>query len=333
MVDCNPNYANFKGVSDFGETGLLTELENNIKHYLEWSFLDIGAWTNVAIDTSNATQDGYTGQVDTLRWVSDPSYTDGQVWQSARKDWVYESGVNFDPGSGPVNPNATPQVYTSSNSVWSGPVADSAYSINYPLGRVIFDTPHDTDESVKASYSYRNVQVYIADNAEWWRELQLRSWRSDDLHFTQDDRTGDWAVGAHERIQLPAIVIEAVPRGRSRGYELGNTSLWIEQDVVLHILADDRPTRNKIVSLLQVQADHTIWLFDSDIVAASGAFPLDYSGDRVNGNVYPDIVVNTDYRWKKCTFRNVVVSDVEAMHPRLYEGTVRITCEFVFGNA
>ena len=139
-------------------------------------------------------------------------------------------------------------------------------------------------------------------------------------------------MGGQTRVQLPAVVVEAVPRGRSHGYEMGNTSLWIEQDVIFHILTDDRTMRNKLISILQVQNDHVIWLFDSDVVSASGAFPLDYRGERVNGDTYSDIVANSTYRWKKCRFLNTEVSEVDAWHPRLYEGTVRTTCELVYGS-
>ncbi|KKK61261.1 hypothetical protein LCGC14_3016110, partial [marine sediment metagenome] len=37
--------------------------------------------------------------------------------------------------------------------------------------------------------------------------------------------------------------------------------------------------------------------------------------------------------WKKCTFKNSVVSEVDSWHPRLYEGTVRTTCEIIVGSA
>ncbi len=330
MSSSAPNYAKFKLVSNLGETHLLTEIENNLKYYLDWALLSIGGWTNIIIYTPDVT-DGYGGSPETLRWVSDPSYTDGQVWQGFRKDWVWESGVNFidddDITRNPID------IQDSGVRV-SGSFTDiPGYHINYPLGRVVFDKPVATSSAVDLLYSYRTVQVLVADDAPWWRELQLRSLRSDDIHFTQSDRTGDWSIGAHERIQLPAIIIEAVPRGRSHGYELGNTALWVEQDIIFHILSDDRNMRNKLVSILEVQNDHVIWLFDSDVIAASGAFPLDFRGERIGTNVYTDFVDSDLYRWKKCTFKNSVVSEVDSWHPRLYEGTVRTTCEIIVGSA
>ena len=319
------SYAKFKGITNYGETQILTELENNLKHFIDWGMLSIGGWSDVSIDTS--VPDGYGGAPATLRYVEDPSYTDGQVWQGFRQDWIYESGVDFTVAGTGYNPT---NIQASGVQV-GGIYQTTGYHINYPLGRVVFDSAISTGSTVKVNYSYRNVQVVVADNAPWWRELQLRSFRSDDIQFTQDDRSGDWSIPGFSRIQLPAIIIEAVPRGSSRPYEMGNGSLWIEQDIIFHILADDRISRNKLVSILQVQNDKGIWLFDSDVVAASGAFPLDYRGERVNGNVYPDLVDTTQYRYKKCRFIRTEVSEVDTWHPQLYEGTVRTTCEFVFG--
>ena len=318
-----PEYNTFQGISKFSDTQLLTEVENNLKYFLDWAFLGIGAWTDVKIPAT----DIYGGNQHILRWVDDDAYTDGQVWQAFKKDWVWESGVNYQDTYNPLN------VETSGVVVNDVPVT-SGYFIDYPNGRVVFDSAISTGSTVKLEYSYRNVQVYVADNAEWWRELQFTAFRADKQHFTQDERSGDWSIGGHNRIQLPAIVVEAVPRGRSSGHELGNSALDIEQDILFHVLADDRLMRNKVLSILMVQNDKNIWLFDSDEIAVSGAFPLDYRGERVNGNLYTNLTAAdpSGYRWKTCMLTNSIVSEVDAINPRLYEGTVRTTCNFIFGK-
>ncbi len=314
----------FKGVAHFGETQLLSELENNLKYWLDWAFLSIGAWTSI----TGTVSDGYSGNPHVLRYVNDDAYTDGQVWQGVRKEWVWESGLDYDDQDSAVARNPV----DITGVIIDGVGTDAGYHINYPLGRVVFDTAKSTSSDVQLKYSYRNVQVAVADNVSWWRELQLQSVRSDDIHFTQAERTGDWSIGASNRVQLPLIIVEAVPRGTSEPYEIGNSALIINQDVIFHVLTDDRNMRNKLVSILQVQNDKTIWLFDSNIIASGEVFPLDYRGTRVNNLLYPNLVSNTGYRWKKCMLKNVVTSEVVAVHPRLYEGTVRATLEIVFGS-
>ena len=81
----------FKGVSHIGEDLLLNDLELNMKVWLDYSFMHLGAWFDVSIPTSGA----YGGDFATLKFISDRSYTDGQVWEGVRKDWVWETGINY----------------------------------------------------------------------------------------------------------------------------------------------------------------------------------------------------------------------------------------------
>ena len=75
-------------------------------------------------------------------------------------------------------------------------------------------------DSVQLNYSYRNVQVYIADQAPWWDELQYNSMRVDDATFSEIG-SGNWGILSNHRVQMPAIVVEAVPRRTFKPYELG----------------------------------------------------------------------------------------------------------------
>ena len=79
-----PPYTKFQKVAEVGNSLLNSELESNLKWYIDWGMLGIGGWTDVTIPTSGA----WGGTFDRLRPVQDPAYTDGQVWESSRKDWV-----------------------------------------------------------------------------------------------------------------------------------------------------------------------------------------------------------------------------------------------------
>ena len=48
-----PYDPSFYSVNSFGEKSLLTHLENNMKSFLNWGFLNIGAYVNVNIPTEN----------------------------------------------------------------------------------------------------------------------------------------------------------------------------------------------------------------------------------------------------------------------------------------
>ena len=198
---------------------------------------------------------------------------------------------------------------------------------NYPLGRVVFDTAVSTTSSVKAEYSYRNVQVYIADQAPWWDEFQQNSLRVDDSTFNNMG-SGNWAVLANHRVQLPAIIVEAVPRRIFTPYELGSLSQFVYQDVLFHVIADTRWWRNNLVDIISFQKDTTMMMYDNNTVAQSGAYPLDYRGMLVDSTkTYPCLA--NDYPFKYMRFYNVIVTEMQTINSRLYQGTIRVTFELV----
>tara|TARA_Y100000310_G_C20658386_1_gene803260 strand:- start:1092 stop:2081 length:990 start_codon:yes stop_codon:yes gene_type:complete len=323
------DYTKLKGVNDVGDSLFMSTLENNLKVFFDWGLLGIGAWFDVQIPQSGV----YGGYYHKLRRVDDPSYDDGQVWETPRKDLVWETGVSYPSGLATVQPVRISGVYVDGTNASSfyGP-GDSTYShhINYPLGRVVFDTAIDTSSDIYMNYSYRWVQTYLADKAPWWQELQYGSFRVDGDHISQTG-SGDWSIGGNHRVQLPAVVIEAVPRRYSQGYELGNSSLRTYQDVLFHVIAESKWQRNQLVDILSVQQDKTIYLFDTNKVAEDRKYPLDYRGMLASGNplMYPNLVAASGYRWKECRFRNSVLSEVESPSPNLHEAVVRTTFEVV----
>ena len=316
---CEP-YTKFNKVSHIGNTLLSSEIENNMKWFLDWAFLGIGGWSYVTMPTSGA----FGGTFDTLRLVNDPSYSNGQVWEGARKDWVWETGSSYE-GYDPIQISG---VYV--NGVLKG-TGDATYGhhYNYPLGRVVFDNPISTTDTVKVEYSYRNVQVYVADEAPWWDELQYNSLRVDDTYYSSTG-SGSWGILANHRVQMPAIVLETVPRRRFKPYQLGDTSQFVQQDIVFHIVGENRWWRNQLVDILSYQIDSQLWLFKTDTLIGSGAYPLDYRGMKVSSPLNYDDVVNTpQYRYLLARMTNMSITEMESYDARLHEGTVRATLEVV----
>lgn len=322
------SYTQLKGISHIGETLLMNEIENNLKSFFDWSLLhSAGAWTDVTIPTSGING----GNFQTLRPVFDPNYSDGQVWETIRSDWVWETGVNYDETENPINISG---VYVGGTLYGTGH-ATYGHHYNYPLGRVVFDSPIATGSAVTMEYSFRNVQVSKADDSPLFREVQYGSMRPDDSHWTSKDDRGEWSRLGVQRSQLPQIVIESVPRRYQKPYEMGNGSLIVYQDVLLHVLAQNRWSRNNLIDIIALQDFKTIWMYNSDEIAASGAAPLDYRGMRVDGlNMYPDLVNDRGigYRWKTMRMTNINCSDSQSINPELHLGTVRMTIEVIYGE-
>ena len=256
--------------------------------------------------------------------MNDPSYTNGQVWEGARKDWVWETGSSY----ADYDPIQISGVYV--NDVLKGS-GDATYGhhYNYPLGRVVFDSAISTTDTVKVEYSYRNVQVYVADEAPWWDELQYNSLRVDDTYYSSTG-SGAWGILANHRVQMPAIVLEVVPRRRFKPYQLGDMSQFVQQDVLFHVVGENRWWRNQLVDILSYQIDSQLWLFKTDNLILSGAYPLDYRGMKVNSPLNYDDVVNTSqYRYLLAKITDMNITEMESYDPRLHEGTVRATFEVV----
>lgn len=321
------NYTTFKAISHYAEDTISVIIENNLVQWYNWALLKIGAWTDVTIPTSGA----YGGDFSKMRMVDDPQYTDGQVWETVRKDWIWETGVNYVNGTGTYNPISITGVQVNGTTYGTGD-ATYGHHYNYPLGRVIFDTALSSTAVVKISYSYRNVQVYKADDLPWWQNLQYNSFRPDDVHFTQT-ASGEFSIGGQHRIQLPALIIGATPRGYNTPYELGNSAMIVSQDVLFFALAEEKYNRDKLLDISRHQDDKTIWLFNTNKVAESGDYPLDYRGMLTGTKMYPNLVDesgNGGHRWKRLRFEDSVLTESAPINMSLHEGVVRTRCEVIF---
>jgi hypothetical protein len=313
MSICNIN-TTFKNVDSISDDFFLNILESNFKMYLDWAFLNIGGWFDINLNDNSIYGTNSHSQ---LMPVYDPAYTDGQVWQGIRKDWIWET-ITYKNNS-PLTIN---NVFVNNTTV-----NKSLFTINYPLGRLIFNSALNINSVVKLGYSYRFVQVYRSCDSSWFNIIQQSSFNTDNADIKQSDN-GEWLIGANNRIQLPAIVIEALPKSRSRPYEIGNNSLVMEQDVGFYVLAENKNDRNKLLDILRLQQDSVIYLFDTNKLAQDDQYPLDYNGSlKNNALMYPDIV--NQYKWRKCFIKNVNLFEIDSLTPNLYQGMARATVEII----
>jgi hypothetical protein len=314
MSSCTPN-TTFKNVSSIGGDFLLNTLENNLKTFLDWSFLNIGAW----FDVQRSNQNLYGGRYHfKLSPVDDPSYQNGQVWQTSRKDWVWENNISYESSS----PISISGVYI------NGTLATSGYIANYPMGQIVFDSPKKASTNVELNYSYRFIQTYRANDAPWFNLLQFSSFNTDNKDISQNDE-GEWSIGSYKRIQMPCVIIEAIPRSRSMPYELGSGGLIFEQDIILYVLAENKNDRNKILDIFRYQQDSVIYLYNTNEIAKNDHYPLDYNGNlKNNALMYPDLVET--YKWRKCWFKSVTLNELSTPHPNLHIGAARLTAEIIY---
>lgn len=301
-------YTSFRGVPSYGSSMLSEELESNLISFLDWSFLGINGFTTV----NSGLAPSYGGSPNRLRMVDDPNYTSGKVWQTYRKNLVYETGTE-----GTAQPINISGVYingvlrTRNNLV-------NPFHINYKDGQVIFSGALPTGTIVEMNYSFKNVWIDSNDSLVS-QEIQYNSTHPEDPHFSSSS-SGSWYPIAMSRVQLPAIGIEVIPARSFKPYQLGGGQ-WIENKVLFHVFTENDADCNRLIDIISYQSDLRFFLYNSNWIAQSGAFPLDASGDRVaNPLMYPALVEmsGVGFRWRQTQFNNMQVADKIKFNQNLY---------------
>ena len=331
------NYYGLKGFGSIHDDILNNNIQDSLIEYLDWALLEKGNYFNVTKgELSPNGQD-----MSRLRMSSNDAYVSGQVWEGFRSNWVWQSGLaNTD------QPKTLTKLGTTGYSSKSAPgisgvfvgnvfqptsgVGSYKHYVDYPKGRVVFDSAIDTTSEVRAEFSYKWIKVTRADN-EFFREIQYRSQRADgDFTFTG---SGDYTQLSQTRLQLPVLAVEMVGRS-SEPYALGGTSHIISTDVLFHVLAEESHTRDKIVDIVSAQQDKVLHMIDVDEVGKEEDFPLDYRGTTNQGaKRYPDLVNTSSdggYRdSRQMRLTNAVTQNPEEISPNLYHGTVRLKVEVI----
>lgn len=293
-------------------------IENNLKTYYDWALLKIGAWSEVGINTVSA-----YGDYSTLRVVDDPNYTDGQVWEAPRKDFVWESNINYVDTTGGVNEPSDVGI----PQVGGVPATTGTYYIDYPQGKVIFDTPISTSAEVKLAYPYRYVQIYQGDDIPDWQETQFNSYILNDGQFSQFG-SGEWSLFGEQRAQFPLVVVQVVG-GSVSAWEIGTAPNNIHRQVEFNIMAETKEELNNLVDIFSLQTERKIPFFNTQELVNNEAFPLNYRGELVGSIGYEEFVAQTGYFWGICEMKDASVVNTRQIHPQLYAGLVRTTMSII----
>jgi hypothetical protein len=310
------SYQSLKGFNNIFEQTLNNELQDNIVEFLDWGLLEKGNYFNVTLGETAPNGSDYS----LLSLSNNSNYTSGQAWDSFRKNWVWQSGVGYSPeplvGTNDAIPGIS-GVYVDDAFYPSDTTGSYAHKVDYFNGRIIFDSPIPTGSKVQAEYSYKYINVVYSNAIPWLREIQYNS--------NEPGNTSN--LPSEMIVQLPAIAVEIVPRRTMRGFQLGGGQ-FVYTDVLFHCLAEDEITRNKLVDIISLQNDKSIFTFDSNRIADSGAFPLDYNGVPVSGALrYPELV--DYYRGERLRFQNSIVQGMELINSNFYAGIVRTTVETI----
>lgn len=318
MSNCNYN-AGFQNVEDLSSYYLETQLEDNLKSFLDWGFLNIGGFVNVNRPTQNINS---TAGFHILKPQTDPAFggdSAGRVWETIKKQWVSTTGVVYK-NSSPVQISG---IYIN-NTFVPGPTGtvQYPYSFNYNLGRVVFNKGLPLNSSVQINYSYKAIQTYKAsDTTSNWKELQ---------RYTYLSNENNKELTSNHRIQMPAIIVEIIPGNNYKPYELGSRTFLASQDIMLHIFTENPIEKQNIVDIIKLQKDRTLVLYDLKKVVKNQVYELNANGSiNHNGLNYKNIIDNSAYFWKYSSVEEVKSIDNETVQNNLFYNTTRITVKTI----
>lgn len=306
-----------KGINSIFDHTLNNEIQDNLIEFFDWGLLEKGNYFNVTLGETSHNNVDYS----LLKPSNNDNFSTGTAWEGFRKNWVWQSGITYNPPPIVGNDDNYPGisgVYVNDIFYPSNISGQYEHTVDYFNGRVIFTNPLPLTSKVQAEYSYKYINIIYANSLPWLREIQY-----DSLNISDKNKN----ILAEMQVQLPAIAIEIVPRRTMKPYQLGGGQ-FIYTDVLFHCIAEDDLTRNKLVDIISMQNDKIIQMFDSDLISSSGAFPINYKGSPNAGALrYPDLI--SSFGGFSLFLTNVNCQGMDMINSSLYAGIVRATTEII----
>ncbi len=307
-------FTKLKGITDITESTLCDQLESNLIEFFNWGLLGVGAFFNVTKSLGDSR----------LRIVEFPGETKGKIWEPFRNNIVWESGVEYG-----LQPIAISGVYVNNVFVPASASGTYAHYVDYERGVVVFNNALPTTSDVRLEYTYRYFNFDSSD-AQWFRQVMFDSFRVDDNQFFQYG-SGVWNTLSKNRVQLPAVVVEAVPRRTFVPYQIGGGQK-IRQDVLFHIFTEFPWDRKTLLDVISYQNEKTIRGFDKNLIARDNKFAFTETGAlSPYALTYPQLVAPTGvggFYWKNIRFDGVTSQESISLPP-LYQAVVRGTFEVI----
>jgi hypothetical protein len=317
-----PAYTQLKGTTVFGKDSLTHNLLYGIIDFYNWGFLEIGGYSNVNRPTSSGV---YGGSRYRLRYVNDPRYSAGQVWEGFRTNWVWETGVS--PTTQPIQVSGVwkNNTYSTLNSL-------NAY-VDYPNGRVIFNTPIATTSTIDAEFSHRIVAIRDTETP-YLQTLMYESYRVDKPDALTS-LSGNWSSLADTRTQLPCVGVEVSYDGSFSPYQIAGGQN-VHKTVNFYIFAENRDHKDYIADIIASQNDRGIIIPDRFQMRTDPKYPLnvDFKG-AVTGVYklqYPEIVAwsgDGGFAWRTAYITNTRVQDLQPINGWLHRAKVSSTYTIV----
>lgn len=268
---------------------------SNLKLFLDDALVARGWYDNVASGETNWDSENLSQLFPVQTDAQYPIDTGSSVhiWQSYRKNWVSESGVNPH-ASGLVGPTIARSVYVDGVETPSAAFDGSnGVAIDFRNGRVIFETPVSFSSTVEIAHAYKDV----------WVDTIARDLITNQI--TTIDNTKRIAitnVPSGQIGHLPMILMEMGRSEPPQGRQLGG-GLILKPTVFLHVIANNRWDKDELIDFLEHRKDETITMVDLDAVPEQFTYEGDFGS---SWETYEGLKGN----WKD---KNLYITDVQLL--------------------
>jgi hypothetical protein len=286
-------------------------VKQNLELWLNDIFLKEGMFQTVSVNET----DVYGRDISVLSSMSDESFADNRVWQSAFKEWVYESGIS------PLYSGVSPPILVSGvtvngtfypkDSTAPGYNASFAHTVDHTNGRIIFSSPIAGNSVVKAAFSYKEVTVDHADTFEnEQKEFYIETAYKDNPH-----QTGVITYPEANSRTLPMVLIDILNR-TSEPYELGLSAGVSVFQCVLILWSRDSYMRDMIEGILTSRERSTL----IGINFNTAPDPLIFRNDRNPAFTNYDTMAQV---WSPYFWRRIYIDDISARRIEPYNNIER----------
>jgi len=276
------------------------QVKANMLLWLNDTLLRDGFFSTV----ESGTVDVYGNNISELVPVEDSSYPDLYVWQSAFKNWVWESGIVA--GSG-VEPVVCSGIYY--NGVFRAkdsahPDYDAAFdhSVDFENGRVIF-TSGIPSGTVEAAFSYKTFGTSLSNLfQDQTKDLLLEtSWKDN------PEITGVIIYPEKDVKTLPHIVID-IDTMDHKGYELGAASNVTVLKGHIYLYATSTYEIDQVDDLIGLHEHSVLRSIDFNTAPT----PINYMGD-INENFSSYSYAQGAFPWRRIYIDEISSRKLESL--------------------
>jgi hypothetical protein len=313
-MSVNNDFGKFNFVTSLSDTFYINSVEENLRNFIDYGFLNIGGFVNIVAPASGL----YNNSLNKLKPIKDPAYKENIVWGTHKSPWVWETGISYNTQT-PIQISGL----TVNNVFYPGPSGSGAvtYTLDYNNSQVVFDKAVSPTTSVSMNYAYKWCKVLNSSDHEGRRILQTLNYKNINT-----------SVENNHSLPLPCIIIESIARTNAEPYELGSLVCYRNQDILAHIYTESDAQRKNIVDILKLQEEKYLKIYDINKVAVGNYDGLNRNGSRnPSGLNYGQLISRDDLLWNTMSIKDVSFIDAQQnVSSTLFWCIVRLTTEIIF---